>query len=80
MAAMHRNPYAELLAIGAELDHHESDLYAKYTPEVMALVKDTGCTFSTFISQIDGKLWLDIPFAYLPFWERRQSRVSADKA
>ena len=42
MSAMHRNPYAELQAIGAELDNHESDLYAKATPEVIAIVKSTG--------------------------------------
>ena len=72
MTAQARNPYAELLAIGAELDNHESDLYAKASPEVLAVVKDTGWNFTTFRSQIDGKLWLDIPFAYLPFWERKQ--------
>ena len=72
MTAMHRNPYAELQAIDVQLDNHESDLYAIATPEALAIVKDTGWSYSTFISQIDGKLWIDIPFAYTPFWERKQ--------
>lgn len=76
MTATHRNPYAELLAMGAELDHHESDLYAKLTPEVLALVKDTRWSYEVFTSQIDRKQWIDIAFAYLPYWEAKQRRPS----
>ena len=68
------NPYAALKAAGVPLDSHESDLYAKVTPASTAIIKASGWSYSTFISQIDGLRWYDLPFAYLPFWERKAGR------
>lgn len=54
-----------------QIDHHETDLYLLVTPESAALVK--GYAFkkqvTTFRSHKDGKVWYDIPFAYLPNWK-----------
>jgi len=60
------------------MDHHESDLYLKATPEARRILKEWqeesgrngGVTY--FTSQIDGARWMDIPFAYDPFWARRK--------
>lgn len=74
--------YAQFLAAGCEIDHHESDLYVKVTPEAQAVLKAWNADPSrqvrtpTFISQIDGQHWYDIAFMYAPFWER--VRRSAD--
>lgn len=64
--------YDELKAAGIPLDSHESDLYVLATPEAHAILKKhgkTGALLSSFISQIDGRRWYDVPFAYKPFWE-----------
>lgn len=68
--------YEQLQAAGVPLDHHESDLYAKDTPEtrrILDAARTLGkCTSATrFRSQIDGAFWWDIPFHYDPFWPKR---------
>ena len=66
--------YLRLKTAGVPLDSHESDLYALVTPESWAIVKASGWGgVTTFTSNIDGKVWFDLPFAYSPWWERRQS-------
>jgi hypothetical protein len=69
--------YDELIAANIEgISNHESDLYVPVTPEVTAIL-DRHPTHkknaTTFVSNIDGKLTYDIPFAYGPFWSERQS-------
>ena len=72
--------YQELLAADVPLDNHESDLYALVTDASRAIVAryQHREIVKTFTSEVDGKLWYDIPFAYTPFWERRQSGAGAD--
>lgn len=66
--------YEEMRAAGCEIDHHETDLYVKDTPEARAVLeayKVTGygpVTVSAFRSEVDGAMWLDIPFYYAPAW------------
>lgn len=67
----HTNPYNALTAAGVPIDHHESDLYCLATSEARQIVKLSGWSHTTFTSQIDGQIWLDIPFAYEPFWGAR---------
>lgn len=68
--------YAELVAIGAELDHHESDLYVKVTPETNVALErhKSGYRLSFFVSPIDNRLWCEVPFAYSPFWETKVTK------
>lgn len=75
-SAMHI--YDQLKQAGVPLDNHETDLYAKVTPESRAIVDawEHRSIARTFVSQIDGALWFDLPFAYLPAWERKQSHGS----
>jgi hypothetical protein len=58
-------------------DNHESDLYLLWTSEAAELCKQYSMSGKCFVSNLDGKLYIDIPFAYEPWWEARQ-RVSAD--
>ena len=71
--------YDQIIALNVPTDSHESDLYVLATPEVRALLdahgldilKASGRTYSTFTSNIDGRLWFDVPFAYQPWWDKR---------
>ena len=67
--------YDELVAAGCRIDNHESDLYVEATPEAERILRasDRWSTVKSFISQVDGKRWFDVPFAYVPFWEAKQS-------
>ena len=61
------------------IDHHESDLYLKATPEATALIRewvnDNGFQYAAktfidrFFCQIDGCFWYDIAFQYAPYWD-----------
>ena len=57
------------------IDHHESDLYVKMTPESSKIISKSGLIrghgYTVFRDQITGTLWYDIAFAYTPEWERR---------
>ena len=69
-----QNPYKALKALGVPMDSHESDLYVRATPEAVALVKASGWSHMFFQSQIDGQTWIDVAFAFEPFWEAKVSR------
>lgn len=67
--------YQALKDAGVPLDSHESDLYAKATPECLEILrihKSNGLCATPFKSEIDGSTWLDIPFAFEPWWEARK--------
>jgi len=66
--------YAQVIERGIQHSQHESDLYLPVNTETMALIKDYRfrSNVTTFRSNIDGKLWYDVPFAYLPFWEAKK--------
>lgn len=64
--------YTELRDAGCEIDSHESDLYVLATPEARAIIERYGKPCLSFISQIDGKRWLDVPFMYEPFWDKKR--------
>lgn len=64
--------YHDLKRAGVPLDHHETDLYALATPEALRiLARYPRQSYSRFVSNIDGKMWLDIPFAFDPAWQRK---------
>jgi hypothetical protein len=69
--------YEQLSRAGVELDHHESDLYARVTPESRAIVEayEFRNNVTTFRSQIDGTPWYDVPFAYDPYWTNGRNRL-----
>jgi hypothetical protein len=64
--------YQACLAAGLTVDNHYSDLYVMDGWDTRAMLRDyQGVFFTRFVSQVDGKIWLDIPFAYDPYWIKR---------
>ena len=67
----------QLKEAGLELDSHESDLYVKNSDQARLII--AGYEFQQnvthFRSQIDGKIWLDIPFACDNWWQKRTNEV-----
>lgn len=74
---MAKSFYKTLKDLGVPLDHHESDLYVMDTPVSRIVIRQFGRESTAFTSQIDGKRWFDIPFAYEPFWDKK--RKAAEK-
>lgn len=70
--------YDDAIAAGIKTDHHESDLYLPDIPEARAIIakhgkRVDGHNVSRFISQTDGKPWLEIVFGFMPYWRRKES-------
>lgn len=69
--------YEEIKASGVEFGNHYSDLYFLSTPETKAILAkyplEKG-NATTFVSHRDKKLWIDVPFAFLPYWEAKLNR------
>lgn len=67
--------YARLKAANVPMENHYSDLYVPDTDKVRAIIAThpDRVYMTRFVSQIDGKVWIDLPFAYEPWWTRRQS-------
>jgi len=66
--------YEQLKAANIPIDHHESDLYAKVTPESQKIIdayefKDNVKRF--VCDDIKREIWFDIPFAFDPFWQSK---------
>jgi len=67
--------YAALVEAKIQIDHHESDLYFPATEQTAAILAKFPLqqqNATHFKCQTDQKLWVDVPFAYLPFWEAKQ--------
>lgn len=72
------NHMEELALAGIPIASHESDLYCRDTPESREIIQRHGYRFTLFRNQRPshkGELWLDVPFAYLPYWEAKAARV-----
>ena len=67
--------YQALKRAGVPLDNHESDLYAKDTETSRLIMAQYEHSFSGFLNQQDGQRWLDIPFAFDPWWDRRCAKI-----
>jgi hypothetical protein len=62
-------------ARGIPYANNSSDLYLPYSEEVRELLNDFPKQKELarqFINQTNQEVWLDIPFAYLPWWRERQ--------
>jgi hypothetical protein len=66
--------YETILAAGIQHASHESDLYLPDTVEVRAILDGFPLekrNATRFRNQVEGGTWIDVPFAFLPFWERK---------
>lgn len=75
--------YSRLKDAGCELDRHESDLYVLDTVEARAIIEayeaGGGLTNkSYFSSDSDGRRWIELPFAYQPFWDAKTSAEAGE--
>jgi len=59
--------YERLLAAGAKLDSHESDLYVRIDAASAPFAAELADKARHF--QHEGEQWVEIPFAYDPFWK-----------
>jgi hypothetical protein len=71
--------YEDVIALGIKHANHESDLYLPDTEQVRALLLHhgkavNGWTVQRFTNQVEGGPWLDVPFAYKPYWDTRRNR------
>lgn len=71
---MNQTLYEEVVSRGIPHAHHESDLYIPDTQENRELVIRSGSSCTSFDNRVDGGRWLDIPFAYTPWWESRATK------
>lgn len=66
--------YDAIKSAGVEHSNHESDLYLPDTEQARTILNDFPLQKSIaerFRNQVTGTTWIDIPFAYLPWWEKR---------
>ncbi len=70
--------FQKIALAGIEFDHHESDLYLKDCPEAREILEEFPLNKKNaraFRSEIEPHdMYLDVPFAYEPFWIRRCGR------
>jgi hypothetical protein len=68
--------FEQVKSSGIEYGNHESDLYIPVNEQTQAIIQTYQFkeNVQTFRNQIDGQLWFDVPFAYIPFWEARQKQ------
>jgi hypothetical protein len=72
--------YRDIIDSGIEMDSRESDLYFKasdQTRKILAKYPICEKIAVPFTNEITKELWIDVPFAYDPFWERKQRIAEA---
>ena len=79
----YNTPYQFAIEIGADIANHESDLYVKCTPKFDAFVEEAktrrvpwALNATKFRSNINGAMYLDIPFCFTPFWTEAEKHIN----
>lgn len=68
------NLYDAIIAAGIQIDSHESDLYFPVTEQTTAILakfpteKEIARTFQ---HTVKNQLWYEVPFGFLPFWDKK---------
>lgn len=65
--------YGDLLAAGVETANHMSDLYfpdTEQTRAILARFPYSAGIAAKFRDNKTGQTWWDVPFAFLPWWEK----------
>lgn len=76
----HQNPegkslYQRMIDAGVRVEGHYSDMYVPDTPQVREIIHthDVRVHYTSFPSNVaPHEQWLDIPFAFMPYWEAKQ--------
>ena len=61
----------EIKSLGLQYEVRMSDLYLPYNKINKALIKKHNVFATTFISQIDNKLWYDVFGANSDYWKEK---------
>ena len=73
--------YEELRAAGVPIDSHESDLYFPATERALTILARHDIhrhNARPFVCITDGgRAWMEVPFAYAPWWEAQCERRPA---
>jgi len=64
--------YNALKEAGCQLDHHESDLYVEDTEKAREIIARYDLKAKPFRSNIDQAMWLELPFMFQPFWDKKR--------
>jgi len=67
--------YDELVEADIPTDSHESDLYVLDVPAARKILEKYPThrkNATRFKDRRDGKIWIDVPFAYAPFWRKKR--------
>jgi hypothetical protein len=75
--------YTCLKQAGIETKNHESDLYFPSTDITRAILAGFPVLKSNseaFTSNIDNQPWIDVPFAFSPYWDNIQVQIDKRKA
>jgi len=73
-----KDVYNRMKEAGVEIGSHSSDLHVPVTETSTAILEhyEFHENVTKFRSLVDGKMWYDIPFAYQPFWDKVDARVT----
>lgn len=65
--------YQQIKNTGCAIDHHESDLYCENTIETTKIIEqyEFKGNVERFWNEIDEDYWYCIPFAYDPYWSKK---------
>lgn len=68
--------FNQVKAAGIPYASHATDLYIPVNNETRKIIAEYEfkSDVKTFVNQVEGGLWYDIPFAYLPAWEAKYNR------
>lgn len=72
-----RSLFSAIKRAGIKHACHESDLYVPDNPRTRRILKRFSLearNASRFRNQREGGTWIDVPFACVPFWERKARR------
>lgn len=69
--------YERLVEAGCETDSYQSDLYVRETETAEQIIRDFEAeggisNKNKFRSERDGQKWIELPFAFKPFWDARR--------
>ena len=66
--------YEELKRAGVRMSNYRSDLYFEDTETTREILGRHGKTHSRFSNQVENETWIEVPFAYDPYWEAKQKQ------
>jgi hypothetical protein len=75
--------YEEMQAAGLVVGNRYSDLHVKDTPEAWAIFEkyaDRHARPQRFVSLLGEGPCLDIPFAYIPYWDEVNEKIERRRA